>query len=53
MAGLPEGLPTMLVVVQHLDPRHRSLMAEIPSRRTSLKVILRNQIGRSIPDIGI
>src|SRR5205823_7767939 len=27
------------VVVQHLDPRHRSLMAEILRRRTSLEVV--------------
>jgi two-component system chemotaxis response regulator CheB len=27
-----------VVVVQHLDPRHRSLMAEILSRKTPLKV---------------
>jgi two-component system chemotaxis response regulator CheB len=30
--------PAALVVVQHLDPRHRSLMADILSRRTALKV---------------
>jgi two-component system chemotaxis response regulator CheB len=28
----------MIVVVQHLDPRHRSLMADILSRRTPLRV---------------
>ncbi len=38
LAALPEGFPATLVVVQHLDPRHRSLMAEILSRRTSLRV---------------
>jgi two-component system chemotaxis response regulator CheB len=36
--ALPADFPAALVVVQHLDPRHRSLMAEILSRRTSLKV---------------
>jgi two-component system chemotaxis response regulator CheB len=30
--------PAALVVVQHLDPRHRSLMADILSRRTRLRV---------------
>ena len=35
---LPIDFPAALVVVQHLDPRHRSLMAEILSRRTSLSV---------------
>jgi len=38
LAALPDGFPATLVVVQHLDPRHRSLMAEILSRRTSLRV---------------
>jgi two-component system, chemotaxis family, protein-glutamate methylesterase/glutaminase len=35
---LPTDLPAALVVVQHLHPRHRSLMAEILTRRTSLPV---------------
>ncbi len=38
LAALPAGFPAPLVVVQHLDPRHRSLMAEILSRRTPLRV---------------
>jgi len=38
LAALPEGFPATLVVVQHLDPRHRSLMANILSRRTALEV---------------
>jgi two-component system chemotaxis response regulator CheB len=38
LAGLPDGFPATLVVVQHLDPRHRSLMADILSRRTPLRV---------------
>jgi two-component system chemotaxis response regulator CheB len=38
LSGLPAGFPAALVVVQHLDPRHRSLMADILSRRTSLRV---------------
>jgi two-component system chemotaxis response regulator CheB len=38
LAALPEGFPATLVVVQHLDPRHRSLMADILSRRTPLRV---------------
>lgn len=38
LGGLPAGLPAALVVVQHLDPRHRSLMPEILSRRTALRV---------------
>ena len=38
LASLPQAFPAALVVVQHLDPRHRSLMAEILSRRTELSV---------------
>lgn len=38
LSALPENLPVSVVVVQHLDPRHRSLMAEILSRRTPLLV---------------
>jgi two-component system chemotaxis response regulator CheB len=29
LAALPDGFAATLVVVQHLDPRHRSLMADI------------------------
>lgn len=35
---LPEDFPAAVVVVQHLDPRHRSLMADIMSRHSRLKV---------------
>jgi two-component system chemotaxis response regulator CheB len=38
LAALPEDFPAPIVVVQHLDPRHRSLMAEILERRTPLVV---------------
>jgi two-component system chemotaxis response regulator CheB len=38
LSMLPSDFPVALVVVQHLDPRHRSLMAEILGRRTSLPV---------------
>lgn len=36
--GLPATFPAPLVVVQHLDPNHRSLMAEILSRSSALRV---------------
>ena len=39
LESLPAGFPAAIVVVQHLDPRHRSLMAEILRRRTSLEVV--------------
>lgn len=38
LAALPADFPAAIVVVQHLDPRHRSLMADILSRRTALRV---------------
>jgi two-component system chemotaxis response regulator CheB len=38
LAALPADFPATVVVVQHLDPRHRSLMAQILSRRTRLRV---------------
>jgi two-component system chemotaxis response regulator CheB len=39
LESLPAGFPAAIVVVQHLDPRHRSLMAEILQRRTPLDVV--------------
>ena len=38
LGALPAQLPSALVVVQHLDPRHRSLMADILGRRTAIRV---------------
>jgi two-component system chemotaxis response regulator CheB len=38
LASLPADFPAGVVVVQHLDPRHRSLMADILRRRTTLQV---------------
>jgi len=38
LKGLPADFPAAIVVVQHLDPRHRSLLAEILERRTAVKV---------------
>jgi two-component system chemotaxis response regulator CheB len=38
LSGLPAEFPAAIAVVQHLDPRHRSLMAEILARRTPLQV---------------
>ncbi|MBD2388501.1 chemotaxis protein CheB [Cylindrospermum sp. FACHB-282] len=38
VSTLPADFAAAIVVVQHLDPRHRSLMAEILSRRTGLNV---------------
>ncbi|MBI3941790.1 MAG: chemotaxis protein CheB [Chloroflexi bacterium] len=39
LSSLPKDFPAAILVLQHLDPQHRSLMAEILGRRTSLKVL--------------
>ncbi|MDB9455733.1 chemotaxis protein CheB [Dolichospermum circinale CS-534/05] len=39
LTDLPADFKAAIVIVQHLDPRHPSLMAEILSSRTVLKVI--------------
>ena len=39
LGSLPRDFPAAIVVVQHLDPRHRSLMADILRRRTMLQVV--------------
>ena len=38
LEGLPEDFPSSIVIVQHLDPRHRSLMADIMRRHCKLNV---------------
>jgi two-component system, chemotaxis family, protein-glutamate methylesterase/glutaminase len=38
LSALPADFPAALLVVQHLDRRHRSLMAEILARRTAIRV---------------
>lgn len=38
LSGLPELFPAAVLVVQHLDPRHPSFMADILKRRTALQV---------------
>lgn len=38
LSAFPSDFPVPIVVVQHLDPRHRSLMAEILGRKTRLGV---------------
>lgn len=38
LTALPGDFPAAVMVVQHLDPRHRSLMAELLQRRTPLHV---------------
>jgi len=38
LSALPASFPAAVLIVQHVDPRHRSLMAEILARRSSLRI---------------
>src|SRR5437868_15015349 len=38
LAAVPADFPAAIAVIQHLDPRHRCLMAHILSRITPLEV---------------
>jgi two-component system, chemotaxis family, protein-glutamate methylesterase/glutaminase len=40
LRSLPAAFPVPIVVVQHLDPRHRSLIADLLTRSSSLEVHL-------------
>jgi len=40
LGALPAGFPVPVAVVQHLDPRHRTIIAEVLGRRISLPVRL-------------
>jgi two-component system chemotaxis response regulator CheB len=40
LGGLPFGFPVPVAVVQHLDPRHRTVIADVLGRRTKLPVKL-------------
>ncbi|MFI6165375.1 chemotaxis protein CheB [Nocardia sp. NPDC051052] len=40
LGALPATLPVPVLVVQHLDPRHKTVLAELLSRRTELHVKL-------------
>ena len=49
LASLPADFRASIVVVQHLDPRHRSLMADILRRRTGLEVVQAGEGDRIMP----
>jgi two-component system, chemotaxis family, protein-glutamate methylesterase/glutaminase len=40
LGGFPAQMPVPIVVVQHLDPRHQTIIAEVMRRRTSLETKL-------------
>jgi len=43
LGGLPADFPVPVVVVQHLDPRHKTIIAEVLGRRAKLPVTLAQQ----------
>lgn len=49
LGALPAGLPVPVVIVQHLDPRHRTVLAEVLGRRAKLPVRLANEGDRVEP----
>ena len=40
LGGLPTGFPVPVLVVQHLDPRHKTVIAEVLGRRANMPVRL-------------
>lgn len=40
LGGLPTGFPVPVLVVQHLDPRHKTVIAEVLGRRAKIPVKL-------------
>lgn len=40
LGGLPAGFPAPVMVVQHLDPRHKTVIAEVLGRRANMPVRL-------------
>ncbi|MEU7152514.1 chemotaxis protein CheB [Streptomyces sp. NPDC045456] len=49
LGGLGPDLPVPVLVVQHLDPRHRTVIAEVIGRRTALRVKLAEDGERARP----
>lgn len=49
LSALPDDFVAPLLVVQHLDPRHKSWLAEILSRRTELRVSQAREGERLVP----
>lgn len=49
LGELPEDLPVPVLVVQHLDPRHQTVIAEVLQRRCALVVKLAETVSGSPP----
>jgi two-component system chemotaxis response regulator CheB len=51
VSRLPENFAVPVLIVQHLDPRHDTVLAQVLSRRTSLGVTLAH--GQEMPEAGV
>src|SRR5215472_16826918 len=49
LGGLPADFPVPVVVVQHLDPRHKTIIAEVLGRRAKLPVRLAQEGEKAMP----
>ena len=49
LGGLPAEFPVPVVVVQHLDPRHKTIIAEVLGRRAKEQVVLAQDGERAEP----
>ena len=49
LGGLPAEFPVPVVVVQHLDPRHKTIIAEVLGRRAKEEVVLARDGERAEP----
>ena len=49
LGGLPGGFPVPVLVVQHLDPRHKTVIAEVLGRRANLPVRLAQEGDKAQP----
>jgi len=47
LGGLPNGFPVPVVVVQHLDPRHKTIIADVLGRRANMPVVLAQEGDRA------
>jgi len=50
IGALPRRFPAAVLVVQHLDPRHKSLLAELLARRTPL--VVKEAVDRELIEAG-
>jgi two-component system, chemotaxis family, protein-glutamate methylesterase/glutaminase len=51
LGGLPGGFRVPVVVVQHLDPRHKTIIAEVLGRRAKMPVVLAKEGQRAEPGV--